>query len=92
MCTQVDNNNNLPELSDRERTPEKGLAHNVVISLSSDLAKKGDHMYTDNFYTSPALFSELIANGFEACGIVRCDRKGIPKDFQKILYPKLRER
>ena len=60
----------------------------MVISLSTDLAGKGYHMYTDNYYTSPALFSELIENGFEACGTVRSDRKGIPKDFQKITLSK----
>ena len=60
----------------------------MVINLSSELSNKGYNIYTDNFYTSPALFSELVDNGFEACGTVRNDRKGIPKDFQKVTLSK----
>ena len=68
---------------DRDSDPEKGLAHNVVTSLVSGLERKGYHIYTDNFYSSPELFSELHDQGFEACGTVRVNRVSIPKDFQK---------
>ena len=38
-----------------------GLSHRVVIDLTSDerLQDKGYRVFTDNFYTSPALFSDL---------------------------------
>ena len=53
------------------------------MSLSSGLAGKGYHIYTDNFYSSPALYLELHDKGFEATGTVRINRKGITKKFQQ---------
>ncbi|CAG2211274.1 unnamed protein product [Mytilus edulis] len=48
----------------------------------SDLVGKGYHLYTDNFFTSPELFSALYENfGTYACGTVRCNRRGLPKDI-----------
>ena len=52
------------------------------MSLLKDLYNKGYHVYVDNFYTSPALFLDLLQNGIEACGTVRNDRKGLSKRFQ----------
>ena len=52
------------------------------MSLVQDLSNKRYHIYVDNFYTSPALFIDLHNHGFEACGTVRCDRKGLTKTFQ----------
>ena len=48
---------------------EKGLAHSVVLDLVQDLQGKGYHLYVDNFYTSPALFTDLIRQGFAVCGV-----------------------
>ena len=66
----------------RDNNPEKGLSHNVVTTLVAGLEGKGYHIYMDNFYSSPELFSDLQHNGFEACGTVRINRVGIPKSFQ----------
>ena len=52
------------------------------MSLVEELSNKGYHVYVDNYYTSPALFLDLLENGFEGCGTVRCDRKGLSKTFQ----------
>ena len=52
------------------------------MSLISDLNNKGFHIYVDNFYTSPTLFSDLHSHDFEACGTVRCDRKGLTDKFK----------
>ena len=41
--------------------------------------QKGYIVYTDNFYSSPALFKALTDSGFQACGTARKDRRGIPK-------------
>ena len=59
---------------------EYGLAHRVVTELLDDqrLEGKGYIIYTDNFYSSPMLFRELIEKGFGACGTARKDRRGIP--------------
>ena len=38
---------------------------------------KGHIIVTDNFYSSPALFRDLLSRGFGACGTARKDRRGI---------------
>ena len=38
-------------------------------------------VFTDNFYTSPALFKDLADHGFGACGTARKDQRGIPQHF-----------
>ena len=43
---------------------------------------RGHHIFTDNFYSSPALFRELRDHGFEACGTARENRKGMPDEFR----------
>ena len=43
---------------------------------------KGYLLYTDNFYSSPALFRELTERGFGACGTARKDRRGIPASIR----------
>ena len=59
---------------------ERGLAHQVVLQLLDDLRLegKGYIVYTDNFYSSPAVFTDLMAKGFGAVGTVRRNRRGIP--------------
>ena len=61
-----------------------GLAHRVVLELLDDdrLKSKGYRVFTDNFYSSPALFRDLLEEGFEACGTLRSNRKGIPDDVK----------
>ena len=62
----------------------QGLAHRVVLDLLNDqrLEGKGYLLYTDNFYSSPALFRELTERGFGACGTARKDRRGIPASIR----------
>ena len=59
---------------------QHGLAHAVVMDLVNhhDLAQMGYIVFTDNFYSSPALFKDLSDHGFGACGTARKDRRGIP--------------
>ena len=59
-------------------TGENGMTHAVVMKLVSPLKDRGHHVYTDNFYTSPCLFSELRESGFGACGTLRINRRGLP--------------
>ena len=61
-----------------------GLATKVVLSLTQNLQYKGYHVYTDNFYSSPALFAELHGLEFEACGTVRKDRRGLIQTFKNV--------
>ena len=62
---------------------EHGLAHKVVMDLVSDqrLEQKGYIVFTDNFYSSHALFRDLCSHGFGACGTTRKNRRGIPKSI-----------
>ena len=57
---------------------EHGLDHRVVMELVNDqrLEQKGYIVYTDNFYSSPALFKALTDSGFGACGTAK---RSIPK-------------
>ena len=60
----------------------KGLAHRVVLSLITGLEGKGYHIYMDNFYTSPALFTDLKRKGFEACGTIMSNCRGLSHSFK----------
>ena len=62
-------------------TSEVGATHAVVLK-SEGLDGKG-HMYTDNYYSSPALFGDLRRLGFGACGTVRKNRRGLPDETTK---------
>ena len=65
-------------------TSDLGLAHRVVLDLLDDarLKNKGYRVFLDNFYSSPALLQDLLEEGFEACGTLRSNRKGIPEDVK----------
>ena len=41
------------------------------------MSSRGHHLYMDNLYTSPALFSQLRSLGFGACGTLRLNRRGV---------------
>eukprot|EP00731_Ephydatia_muelleri_P022395 Em0014g986a len=71
-----------PCLGKQEREDGVGLSHQVVMSLSRPLQHKGYHLYSDNFYSSPALFEELSKVGFLACGTVRSNRRGLSEVFK----------
>ena len=55
-----------------------GYAHAVVLALLQGLEGRGHHVYTDNYYSSPALFRDLRDLGFGACGTVHVNRHGLP--------------
>ena len=69
---------------------EEGLTHGVVLRVTEHLANAGRVVYTDNFYTSPALAQSLLERGFHLVGTIRTNRRGFPvqlkadtKDFEK---------
>ena len=59
-----------------------GITQATVLSLVEHLHHKGHHLYMDNLYTSPALFSTLKSSGIGACGTHRTNRKGVPSDIK----------
>ena len=44
---------------------------------------KGHHLYVDNFYSNPVLFTSLWNADIGACGTLRCNRIGTPQEIQK---------
>ena len=60
----------------------KGYPHAVVLK---GLEGKGHHVYTDNYYSSPALFRNLRDLGFGACGTVHVNRRGLPAAMKATL-------
>ena len=62
-----------------------GYTHAVVLELLKGLEGRGHHVFTDNFYSSPALFRDLRDLGFGACGTVRVNRRGLPAAMKATL-------
>ena len=50
--------------------------------LMAPYLRKGDALFTDNYYTSPPLATYFLANQTHLCGTVRTNRKHYPKDLQ----------
>ena len=69
----------MPYIGKEDDTTAKGLVHRVVLSFITGLEGKGYHIYMDNFYTSPALFTDLKRKDFEACG-TNC--RGLSNSFK----------
>lgn len=68
----------------RQATPQTHLGSYVVkrCLTNTGLSARGYHVYTDNFFTSPELYQDLYDNyGTAACGTVRYNRRGLPKDI-----------
>ena len=60
-----------------------GMTHAVVMKMVEGIEGRGHHVYVDNFYTSPQLFSDLRLSGCGACGTVRLNRRGLPKSLKQ---------
>ena len=60
---------------------KSGLNHttNVVLTLMNPLADLGYDLYTDRFYTSPLLASEVLHSGTTLIGTVMTNRKNMPQ-------------
>ena len=62
----------------RDDSTETNLGAKVVKKLSQPLIRGNYHLYFDNFFSSVALFEDLVEDGIYACGTFRKDRKGLP--------------
>ena len=49
----------------------------VVMNIVEGLENQG-YVYTDNFYSSPTLFTDLVNKGFGAVGTIDPTRRGCP--------------
>lgn len=54
------------------------VEEDAVLTVVSGLEGRGHVIVTDNFFTSPKLFIELMKRGFWAIGTCRKTRKGFP--------------
>ncbi|KAJ1159649.1 hypothetical protein NDU88_000154 [Pleurodeles waltl] len=61
--------------------PTFGVTEKIVWDLGRRLFNKGHHLYVDNFYTGVQLFKELFRVDTVACGTIRSNRKGYPREL-----------
>ena len=67
---------------EKDGSAKKGLAHQVVMELVSSLSNNSYRVYTDNYYSLPALFLDLKQKEVQACGTIRNDMKGLSETFK----------
>ena len=60
------------------------LGRKSVMGLMEAFFDKGYKLYMDNYYSSVPLFEDLERRGTLACGTVRSNRKGLPKDITDV--------
>ncbi|KAJ1108393.1 hypothetical protein NDU88_005769 [Pleurodeles waltl] len=60
--------------------PIFGVSEKIVWKLGRRLFNKGHHLYVDNFYTGVQLLKELFRVDTVACGTIRANRKGYPRE------------
>lgn len=58
------------------------LGEQVVLNLCKPYFNMFYWIFFDNFYTSVLLMETLLNNGLYACGTVRLNRKGLPKELK----------
>lgn len=65
-----------------DRASVFSMTEQICLQLTSGYEHKGYTLYTDNYYSSPQLFTELKSSGIGACGTVKTNRKYMPNDLQ----------
>ena len=60
-----------------------GATYNLCMRLMDKYLNRGHHIYVDNFYTSPVLFSHLYDQSTDACGTLCTNRKHVSKYSSK---------
>ena len=60
---------------------QRDLGRRAVMSVIEPYLDKGYYVFMDNYYTSVALFEELEERKTLACGTVRSNRSGLPREI-----------
>ena len=64
----------------KEEDPsESGATYDTVVRMIQPYQNQQLILFTDNWFTSPALLNALQERGIRLCGSVRSNRKGLPK-------------
>lgn len=74
------------------RTEGESVGEDAVLTAIAGLEGRGHVIITDNFFTSPRLFMELLRRGFWATGTCRKTRKGFPPSLAGFPNTQLPER
>lgn len=67
----------------QQQPSEKGKIYDLVMRLINPYLGAGYKLYVDNYYSSPYLFHDLYQRQTGACGTLRVNRKGVPKELKK---------
>ncbi|PNF24209.1 hypothetical protein B7P43_G15857 [Cryptotermes secundus] len=63
-------------------TEEITSTHGIVLQLIRRVEGLGHKIYMDNYFSSPALFDDLLDRKINSCGTVRNDRRGMPQEIR----------
>jgi len=64
-------------------TTQITATHGTVLQLIRRVEGLGHKIFMDNYFTSPDLFDDLFQRKINACGTVRQDRRGMPRDIRR---------
>ena len=67
---------------DGSNSTEHSHTHSTLMKLMQKYLNKGHTLFTDNFYTSPKLFLDLLNDGTYACGTIPQNQKYFPDELK----------
>ena len=70
---------------------QKDLGRKAVMSVIEPYLDMGYYVFMDNYYTSVTLFEELEERKTLACGTVRSNRQGLPKEICGVKEKKVKQ-
>lgn len=65
-----------------DTTEDFSKIESAVVNMMKDFLGNGNHVYTNNYYTTPKLLKFLNENKTDATGTIRNNRKGLPVELR----------
>ena len=65
----------------KQRQHATTQTHGTMLQVIQRVEGLGHKIFTDSYFTSPALFDDLFQRKINACGTVHHDRRGMPQDI-----------